>query len=609
MSERRLIGLALIGFLVYCSDEKLNQGKPSLKVEPLELVFKTLNIGESDTRTLVLRNSGTATLKISSLTLQAEPVFEFLRLDGEDFSQVSFPLSIPPASIGQINTRALEVRFGAQQLGQYSGKMAIASNDEKQPMVEVGLSGICSVPDIDLEPALLDFGAVRLNSSSALQLTIHNRGQSDLAIASGDIRLESGAASSPFSFLAPDLRIAGSAWGNIQVIYSPKSVELDPQTHQPLPHQDRLLIFSNDPDENPAAVPLTGLVSDNLPPLVTLRIGETQTLEGKILENPCDIATSDTIRLDATVVDPEGGFLQPSNLFWSVATRPLGSQRQAVAVPGQFQATFRPDMYGDYVICLEASDPQGVRSSADPTSACTCEQANGQGAQDFFCPCVKFTAFTREDIRVELTWDFVGPDLDLHLLAPDGEFCKPTRECRFNPTQQDPSWDRFACVTMNSLTVCRTPNCDPISAGCLEGQVCFDTDDSGPEPPACWWKRCSSRDCYWDSRNPDWGIPGEEKDDPLLAIDCTHSCRAENININRPEPGIYRVAVNYYEYSGDTTATVRIFFKGDLQPSAEFTGKLTATCDTWNVALIDWTDPTTHSVTSLGDSHSSLCCK
>lgn len=68
--------------------------------------------------------------------------------------------------------------------------------------------------------------------------------------------------------------------------------------------------------------------------------------------------------------------------------------------------------------------------------------------------------------------------------------------------------------------------------------------------------------------------------------------------------------VNYYPpFEGNTTATVKIFFRGDVAPTKVFTNQMTdVTCDTWNVALITWTDPGDHSVIDLQGSHSSRCC-
>lgn len=599
----------LLAAAAACADSRLNQGQPEIDVSPAAVNFKTLNVGESDSRVVTVSNLGTASLQIDSITIDGDDVFTIDSWAGQPLQAGDFPLGLAPPASREPSSAELGLVFSAGQLGDYQGRLVIVSNDSDEDTVEIPLAASCAVPDIAVNPERLDFGGVGLNSSSALALTITNNGQSDLLVTEQDLSLASGDADSPFLWIMTDMRIAAGGSQALQVIYAPKSVRLDPQTHQPLPDEDTLLIASNDPDDSPVAVPLSGHVRDNLPPLVTLRLVETTKLDGTPLDDPCDVATSDTARFEATVVDPEGDFIQPSNLAWILEQNPVGSQRRPAPVPGELAATFRPDMYGEYTLCVSAADPQGNRSSYDAALACRCVEAAAQGVDDFSCPCIKFTAYPREDIRIELTWDTIGPDLDLHLLAPAGDYCQPTRECRFNPNQQDPDWDRFACVDSGSGSICRTPNCDPLLAGCLDGQECYDPDGSGPEPAACFWRRCSSRDCYWDSRNPDWGVLGDELDDPLLAIDCTHSCRAENINLNRPEVGIYRVLVNTFEPAGDTRATVRIFFKGDTAPSHEWTSTMSGDCDTWNVALIDWQDPDNHQVTYLDDSHSQLCCQ
>ena len=601
--------LLLLGAATACEDSRLNQGKAEISVAPAEVFFKTLNVGEQDRQVVTVSNLGTASLQIDGITIDGDAVFSLDSWAGQPLQAGDFPLGLAPPGGLEPSSADLVLLFSAGQLGDYQGELVLECNDEDEGTVSVPLRASCAVPDIEVAPAMLDFGGVGLNSSSALTLTIGNSGQSDLLVGEEDLSLASGAADSPFLWIMTDMRVATGQSQAVQVIYAPDSVRLDPQTHQPLPDEDTLLIASNDPDENPVEVPLAGYVRDNLPPLVTLRLTETTKLDGTPLADPCDVATSDTARFEATVIDPEGDFIQPSNLTWTLEQSPVGSQRRPAPVPDQPAATFRPDMYGEYTLCVSAADPQGNRSSYDAAAACQCTEAAVQGDDDFSCPCIHVTAYPREDIRIELIWDNIGPDLDLHLLAPGGDYCLPTRECRFNPNQQDPDWDRFACVDSGSSSICRTPNCDPLLAGCQDGQECYDPDGAGPEPEGCYWRRCSSRDCYWDSRNPDWGVAGDESDDPLLAIDCTHSCRAENINLNRPEVGIYRVLVNTFEPAGDTRATVRIFFKGDLVPSHEWTNTMSGECDTWNVALIDWRDPEDHPVTYLDDSHSLLCCQ
>ncbi|HSA23771.1 MAG TPA: hypothetical protein P5076_20085, partial [Myxococcota bacterium] len=456
----------------------------------------------------------------------------------------------------------------------------------------------------------LNFGNVGLQSSASLSLGLSNQGEADLIIEAGGLTLESGAADAPFLVVAGALRLGQGESQPVEVIYAPRSVRVDPDTGAVVPDTDALLIASNDPDEDPLRVPLEGRPAGNLPPSVGIRVIAATQLDGTPLADPCAPAPSDSLRFEALVSDPDGQTIQGSNLYWTVEQKPVGSFSEVVTNPDAFHPTFKADLTGQYTVCLSARDPQGNRSLYDAAAACTCAEAQAGG--DYQCPCVRFDAYPREDIRVELVWDLLGPDLDLHLLAPDAtlqsDFCQPTRDCRFNPQDpQDPGWVRTACVPSGAITACREPNCDATAAGCASGQDCY---DNGVDGPACFWRTCSGQDCYWDGRHPDWGALGDAEDDPLLAIDCTGGCRAENVNLNNPAQGIYTLLVNYYApFQGEAQATVRVYFKGDLVPSAEYTSRLTGDCDTWIVANLEWIDPENHPLLYLGDAHSEMCCE
>ncbi len=341
--------------------------------------------------------------------------------------------------------------------------------------------------------------------------------------------------------------------------------------------------------------------SDNLPPVSAISIAEVTKLDGTLLEDLCAPAPSDTIRFQARILDPEGGQIQPSDLRWEVAERPASGTNPIILSPGSFEASLNVDVWGDYVVCVAASDAQGNLGTYDPVQACDCATANA--SNDYSCPCMRFTAIPREDIRIELTWDILGPDLDLHLVAPDGEFCTPTTDCSHDPMDPyNPNWTRTACVDSGAIKTCRTPNCDAAAFGCEPGcEECYNDE--------CHYQKCSGSDCYWDSRYPDWGVLCDEEDDPEILIDCSSFCREEMLHLNSPAQGMYTVMVNYYfPFNGTTNATVKIFFKDDVLPTAEYTNQMTEACDTWNVALITWNDPEDHPVIYLGDSHSSRCC-
>ena len=612
-------GVLLLASLLLsgCEDEfGGHSNKPSIEVEPAEIHFRTLNRGETEVEIIKVKNIGQASLVIDEIRYEGDPEFAPRMWDGVAITDIEFPVGIPHGF--PYPYKDLSVVFSPDMEGAFEGEVIIVSNASNQEELHMPVDGLCSVPDIQVTPVLLDFGSTGLNSTAALNLTIKNcrddgncDGLANLVIAQADISLAVEHDPPAFNFVARDMEIVGGEQQNLEVAYAPKKVEVGPPPDfQVIPHENTLLIHSNDPDENPVEIPLIGRVSSNLPPLVAVRVQETTMIDGTPIADPCAMATSDTIRFEATVVDPEGNNIPDANFVWQVEVKPVGSQREIV-VPGNDaeHPTYRPDMYGDYTICLKVSDPQGNESTYDPAAACSCEEANAKPVGNFDCQCVHFTAYPREDIRIELIWNNLGPDLDLHLMAPGAnvvnDFCVPSQECRFDPASGDP-WTRTACVEGATMQVCRVPNCDPVVAGCQPGQECY--NDGGGD--TCWWQRCSGRDCYWGGRNPDWGGLGDESDDPSLDIDCTDGCRAENINLNHPEQGIYTIMVNYYEPNKSwTDATVRIFFKGDIEPTAEFTTRMWNPCDTWDVALIDWTDPENHPVTWLNDSHSNRCCQ
>ena len=106
-------------------------------------------------------------------------------------------------------------------------------------------------------------------------------------------------------------------------------------------------------------------------------------------------------------------------------------------------------------------------------------------------------------------------------------------------------------------------------------------------------------DCHYGATNPDWGIQGQDSDDPSLDIDDINGAGPENINLDNPQDTDvlgrpYRVAVHYYrsnaersnlEY-GPSTATLRVYLGGDLVE--EYIRQLRATNDLWEVVNINW---------------------
>jgi hypothetical protein len=108
-------------------------------------------------------------------------------------------------------------------------------------------------------------------------------------------------------------------------------------------------------------------------------------------------------------------------------------------------------------------------------------------------------AIATEGLRVEMFWDTDGTDMDTHLLSPEGTRWFTDTDCYYG-------------------------NCDFSSGDVLE-----------------------------------WYDPGPD-DNPRLDIDNTTGFGPENINVDEPEPGTYRVGI--HAFRGSARVTVRIYCGG-----------------------------------------------
>lgn len=110
-------------------------------------------------------------------------------------------------------------------------------------------------------------------------------------------------------------------------------------------------------------------------------------------------------------------------------------------------------------------------------------------------------------------------------------------------------------------------------------------------------------DCYYANMSPNWGTANDFTDDPFLDVDNVWGYGPENINLQEPVPGTYKVIVHFYSdsYQGsmstDTNATVRVFFFGQLAGTFGPT-HLPSTDWTWDVCNIEWPAQT---ITPLGN--------
>ena len=101
-------------------------------------------------------------------------------------------------------------------------------------------------------------------------------------------------------------------------------------------------------------------------------------------------------------------------------------------------------------------------------------------------------------------------------------------------------------------------------------------------------------DCHWRNCKPseneflDWGVAGSNVDDPRLDVDNIAESVPENMNIQTPANGTYRMEVHYYNSSGGipVNASIDVWLHGALVYNTAAT--LTAIDQVWVVGDIVW---------------------
>jgi hypothetical protein len=84
-----------------------------------------------------------------------------------------------------------------------------------------------------------------------------------------------------------------------------------------------------------------------------------------------------------------------------------------------------------------------------------------------------------------------------------------------------------------------------------------------------WFDNDTKQDCFYSTCHDDtpaWSSPASDADDPHLDIDDTDGFGPENINVDQPAPGIYRVGVHSYSGTAEKL-TIRLYCGGSrLEP-------------------------------------------
>ncbi len=341
-----------------------------------------------------------------------------------------------PSSLAGLETVQLMVTFTPTRAGSRSAVLTLRSNDPRNPMQTLALSGTGAEPQVTVTvgcdagcvatqmPPAIDFGEEPLLRRLPLEVsqlpfvTIRNTG---LVAATVSASLSGPDALAFSQVVALPMELAPDATATVPLRFVPPQQASTPFTAT-------LEVQTDAPANRSTRVALTGRARPNLPPRVCLNLTEVQPPGGLSVSfnaegdwqrtapaSGYDFTTSRPIPPRAVVTlsahspgasqactsDPEDGRILLT-YQWTLEAFPPGAPAPALA--GELGPTLRLAAVatGDYVVRLAVRDAQGNRSE---TTA-------------------KFRVEVRNDLVVQLSWSGdggnAGTDLDLHLVRPGG---------------------------------------------------------------------------------------------------------------------------------------------------------------------------------------------
>jgi len=222
---------------------------PDITASPTTLPFGNVNVDSSSERSVSVRNDGNANLTIGTITNPSSP-----------FSKVSDNCSDQTLSPSAGCT--VTIKFSPKSTETFTSSVNIPSNEPDETPVTISLTGAgasAGSPDITVLPSLdLSFPNILVGVTADQTITVKNEGTSDLIISS----ITSPPA--PFGIVAgvdncSNRTLTPNQSCTIKLRFAPAESGI---------FGSSLIIPSNDPDENPVTVNLSGSATpgtNNLP--------------------------------------------------------------------------------------------------------------------------------------------------------------------------------------------------------------------------------------------------------------------------------------------------------------------------------------------------------
>jgi hypothetical protein len=140
-----------------------------LSVTPTSASFGSVVTGSSNSQTIQLKNTGTASLTVSQVATTGS---------GFSVSGASVPLTLAP---GQTST--FNVQYAPTAAGAVNGTVSIVSTAPNSPAtVSLSGTGVAATRTLSVSPGSLSFGSVTNGSTAAQSFAVTNTGNSNVSI-------------------------------------------------------------------------------------------------------------------------------------------------------------------------------------------------------------------------------------------------------------------------------------------------------------------------------------------------------------------------------------------------------------------------------------------
>lgn len=174
----RPAALALLG-LAACSDNNLTALKdpaagegPAIEVSPALLQFGTVSRDEVAVQTFTVSSVGAMDLTLDGMQIDGEGAASFSILTTEGVEGL-----LPPGA-----TVDVEVAFTPMAANEQLATLSVFSDDPDRPIAPVELFGGGAVPELQIEPDPVDFGASYVGCPKSEEVVLRNVGTDELVI-------------------------------------------------------------------------------------------------------------------------------------------------------------------------------------------------------------------------------------------------------------------------------------------------------------------------------------------------------------------------------------------------------------------------------------------